>query len=367
LVELAGLPIKTDIEGNSIAELVQNPDKADWDKPVAVTRMFDRIRTNQYSYYDADGDGGMSPTSKDMLYNIAIDPDEKINLLRSSDPAVQQQALNIRTKLVRQLDSIQNIGVDLKNKILANYKFAPKPLAIPGTIEAEDYDEGGYGQTYFDADKVNSGGKYRTADGTDIYTTNDASGFFHLGGLSTGDWCNYTVKDYVNGGYKIGFRVRNSGSTPAVLQIYNRDVLLTELTVPASITTWQTISAPQVQLADSYSTRLKIKVKTGAGFELNSMKFEMVNLSNSDITANISRKCLVSTVITNGVLYLDLRTSDVITSLSIYDISGKLVDTRKVVGEQLMTYTSATNLRPSVYFLRVVDDYVASVEKFIVK
>jgi arylsulfatase A-like enzyme len=367
LVELSGLPIKTDIEGNSLAALIENPDKANWDKPVAVTRIFDRIRTSKWSYIDNDGNSATT-SNKDMLYDIENDPDELSNLLWPSQTKLPaQQVIDIRKRLVFQLDSIKNIGSDIKSKYTAKYKFTPKPLTIPGTIEAEDYDEGGYAHTYFDADKVNAGGKYRTADGTDIYTTNDANGLFHLGGLSTGDWCNYTVKDYLSGGYKIDFRVRNPGSTPAVLQLFNRDVLLTELTIPASIASWQTITTPQVQLLDQYSTRLRVRVKTGSGLEFNSMKFEMVNLSNSEITANISRKCLVSTVITNGVLQLDLSTSDVITSLAIYDISGKLVDTRKVVGEQVVVYQPTISLRPGVYFLRVVDDHVASVEKFIVK
>jgi arylsulfatase A-like enzyme len=367
LIELSGLPIKTDIEGNSLAALVENPDKADWDKPVAVTRIFDRVRTNRWSYIDADGNSATT-SSKDMLYDIENDPDELNNLLWSTQTRLPaQQVTAIRSRLVFQLDSIKNIGSDIKSKWIAKYKFTPKPLSIPGTIEAEDYDEGAYAHTYFDADKVNMGGQYRTADGTDIYTTNDFTGFFHLGGLSTGDWCNYTVKDFLKGGYKIDFRVRNPGSTPAVLQIFNRDALLVEVTVPASTTAWQTISAPQIVLAEQYSTRLKVKVKTGSGLEFNSMKFESVNLANTEITANISRKCLLSTIITNGVLYLDLSTSDIITSVSIYDVSGKLVDTSKILGEQMVTYTPATSLKAGVYFLRVLDDNVASVEKFIVK
>lgn len=368
LVELSGLPIKTDIEGNSIAALIENPAKADWDKPVAVTRIFDRIRTNKWSYCDMDGDGGANPTTSDMLYDIENDPNEFVNMLHSSYTGMPRaDVLKIRTRLVAQLDSIKNIGFNMKSKLLANYKFTPKSLTIPGTIEAEDYDEGGYEQTYFDADKVNSGGQYRTADGTDIFITDDASGAFHLGGFSTGDWCNYTVKDYLKGGYNVDFRVRNSGATPAVLQIYNRDQLLTELTIPGSTTSWQTIRAAQIELADQYSTRLRVKVKSGSGVEFNSMKFEMVNLSNPQITANISRKCLVSTIITDGVLYLDLQSSDVITSVAIYDLSGKLVSSSNVAGEQMVAYTPKAPLAPGIYFLRVQDDNEASVEKFIVK
>ena len=45
-----------------------------------------------------------------------------------------------------------------------------KPLAIPGTIQAEDYDLGGEGVAYHDTTAGNSGGAYRQ-DGVDIETS----------------------------------------------------------------------------------------------------------------------------------------------------------------------------------------------------
>ena len=121
LVELSGLPIKTDIEGNSIAALIENPTKADWDKPVAVTRQFDRIRTNKWSYCDMDGDGGANPTTRDMLYDIETDSNEWVNMLHSSYTAMpRSEVLKIRTRLVAQLDSIKNVGKDLKTKMPRN-------------------------------------------------------------------------------------------------------------------------------------------------------------------------------------------------------------------------------------------------------
>jgi hypothetical protein len=42
------------------------------------------------------------------------------------------------------------------------------PAAIPGTVEAENYDLGGQGVAYDDADASNNGGAYRPAEGVDL-------------------------------------------------------------------------------------------------------------------------------------------------------------------------------------------------------
>ena len=45
-------------------------------------------------------------------------------------------------------------------------------IAIPGTVEAEDFDEGGEGVSYHDVDERNVPGDYRTSVGLDIYDMN---------------------------------------------------------------------------------------------------------------------------------------------------------------------------------------------------
>src|SRR5437660_8098579 len=50
---------------------------------------------------------------------------------------------------------------------LASTPALGMPSVIPGTIQAEDFDNGGEGVAYHDEDAVNSGGLYRTT-GVDI-------------------------------------------------------------------------------------------------------------------------------------------------------------------------------------------------------
>lgn len=364
LIELAGLPLKTDIEGNSLAPLIENPDHTVWDKPVLVSRVFDRLRTNQWSYVR-----DRTNSAKNMLYDIENDPFEFDNLLFKDQkvlPATQVQA--IKAMLDKKLDSLVNIGQNIKKKIADKYVFTPKILQIPGKIEAEDYDEGGYLQTHYDAkDTVNIGGKYRTADAIDIYTSDDLSGVFQVQGLSEGDWMNYSVSDYIPGIYNISFRVKNPNSLPGTLQILNRDSLLGELVIPASVNNWITLQLPKISLPKQNSVRIQIKVKSGKEIQFNYTEWELMINTHVNFRANIKRKTLQNKVADKGILFLDLTSTDIWPNLSVYNNFGQLLFSENVPGEQKIAYHMKSKLKPGVYFLKISDDQVSSIEYFLVK
>ena len=77
----------------------------------------------------------------------------------------------------------------------APYERAPyggAPVALPGTIEAEDYDVGGEGLTYHDTESANLGGAYRTSEGVDLEARDD--GGVQLAYVEDGEWVEYTVE-----------------------------------------------------------------------------------------------------------------------------------------------------------------------------
>jgi len=61
---------------------------------------------------------------------------------------------------------------------------------IPGIIEAENYDVGGQGVSYFDSDPANQGGVYRN-DGVDI--VGDSTIGYKVGFTVAGEWLEYTI------------------------------------------------------------------------------------------------------------------------------------------------------------------------------
>jgi alpha-L-fucosidase len=80
-----------------------------------------------------------------------------------------------------------------------------KANAIPGIIEAEDYDHGCPGDAYGDRDDINEGGLYRPDGGVDIGEC--TAGGYTLGWTHIGEWTAYTARVAPSGRYRITFHV----------------------------------------------------------------------------------------------------------------------------------------------------------------
>ena len=80
-----------------------------------------------------------------------------------------------------------NAGASTSSGAVIVHVLAPPPstpfggtaAAIPGVIEAENFDEGGEGTAYHDLTMGNTPGKYRQTD-VDIETTSDVGGGYSL-------------------------------------------------------------------------------------------------------------------------------------------------------------------------------------------
>lgn len=108
-------------------------------------------------------------------------------------------------------------------------------------IQAEDFDLGGEGVAYHDADAANSGGQYRTDEGVDIEITSDAGGGFHIAGTSSGEWLEYTVWVQEPGFYDLRLRYASAAVGSVQVDSYGEDRTGT-WTLPASggSETWTT-------------------------------------------------------------------------------------------------------------------------------
>lgn len=88
--------------------------------------------------------------------------------------------------------------------------FHGAPAAIPGTIQAEDFDTGGEAVAYQDADAGNNGGQYRPLEDVDIENCSDAGGGYNVGWMASGEWLEYTVDVATAGEYRIDVRVASN-------------------------------------------------------------------------------------------------------------------------------------------------------------
>ena len=74
--------------------------------------------------------------------------------------------------------------------------------AVPGTIQAEDFRDGGY----WDSTTGNYGNRYRTTD-VDIEGTGDSGGGFGVGWIAPGEWLEYAIHVQTAGSYDLSARV----------------------------------------------------------------------------------------------------------------------------------------------------------------
>ncbi|OQW96253.1 MAG: hypothetical protein BWK77_05670, partial [Verrucomicrobia bacterium A1] len=80
-------------------------------------------------------------------------------------------------------------------------------LAVPGTIQIENFDAGGEGVAYHDTTVANEGGAYRPTERVDIAASTGASNGYLVGWTKLGEWLKYTVNVAVPGLHIVRIRV----------------------------------------------------------------------------------------------------------------------------------------------------------------
>ena len=118
--------------------------------------------------------------------------------------------------------------------------------AVPGTVQAENYDTGGQGVAYNVTSTNGSANSYRS-DGVDLEATTDTGGGYDLGWTGSGQWFNYTVNVATAGTYTVGLRVAAPSAITDALHIDNSSGtdLSGDVNLPATggYQDWTTVNA----------------------------------------------------------------------------------------------------------------------------
>jgi len=130
--------------------------------------------------------------------------------------------------------------------------YGGTPVALPeGTIQAENFDEGGSGVAYADTTAGNNGGVYRTAGGDNVDIGSKTGGGFYVGWTRPTEWLKYSVDVTAAGTYTLDVSIANKGTaTPFRVRVDGLDVT-GPMTAPdtGDWQRWQVISKPGIPLA----------------------------------------------------------------------------------------------------------------------
>lgn len=164
---------------------------------------------------------------------------------------IDQEGVYILTALITLSDGteVSSQGVTIVANI-PQQPYGGSAHAIPGIIQAEEFDLGGNGFAYYDDSEGNeSTADFRMNADVDIEeTTDDASGY-NLGYTTAGEWLEYTVDVQSAGTYNLEVRVACDGDDRTV-DVEIGDVEINDIAIPntGGWQTWETVTVPNVSL-----------------------------------------------------------------------------------------------------------------------
>ncbi len=151
--------------------------------------------------------------------------------------------------------------------------YLGSPVAIPGTVNAENFDNGGEGVAYHDTTAGNSGGQYRN---TDVDIELSSEGGYDVGWIAAGEWLNYTVNVGSSGNYTVQLRVASPGGASFHVGFNG-----------PSAGQWQVVSVPATGGWQNWAT-VNVPVTLGAGtqqmtlyFDTGGMNIRYANVASS--------------------------------------------------------------------------------------
>ena len=121
--------------------------------------------------------------------------------------------------------------------------YSGVPVAVPGRVEAENFDRGGDSVSYHDSTAGNAGGAYRA---TDVDLQACAEGGYNLGWTAAGEWLNYTVNVAAAGNYVAQLRVASPSGASLHAGFNTASHVWVTVAVPATggWQTWTTVYVP---------------------------------------------------------------------------------------------------------------------------
>src|SRR5580692_1762507 len=124
--------------------------------------------------------------------------------------------------------------------------YGGTPAAVPGTVQAANYDTGGQGVAY-NVTSINGTANSYRSDGVDLEVTSDTGGGYNLGWTANGQWFKYTVNVATAATYTVTFRVAALDAVTDGFHISNSSGtnLSGSVNVPATGAwqTWENVTA----------------------------------------------------------------------------------------------------------------------------
>lgn len=191
---------------------------------------------------------------------------------------------------------------------LSSAPFGGIARSLPGIVQAEDFDNGGEGVAFHDADA------YRGA-AVDVEPTADVGGGYDLTSTLAGEWLNYSVNAAAAGLYTFSARVASAEGGGVFHLEFNGANKTGPIVMPntGGLQTWQTLSVSNVPLdAGPQVMRLVMDNNGASGFVGNFNYFQAaLTLSNNPPTIFLTAPLNLSSFLAPANITVSANASDI--------------------------------------------------------
>ena len=238
--------------------------------------------------------------------------------------------------------------------------FFGAPIVIPGTIEAEDFDDGGEGLSYHDADELNIPGDYRPDESVDIYDRLGTG--FHIGNAIAGEWYEYSVDIQKEGMYEVTAHIA-TGYNGGQFQI-SIDTIHSEIVNVTSTHSNLKTEPFAIEMYLYPGTKImRFSVISNPTFNIDKITFDLKNATSS-IDLEVEKPFEIFQNNT-GEIVVKQNSVNNNTKIELYSLIGNLL---KVVNNPSQRESIQTNDLPSgIYIVRVSNSAESFSKKVVIK
>lgn len=267
-----------------------------------------------------------------------------------------EEAGNYSIKVVVITNSNEEVKGSSSVKVVEpNKPYQGKTATIPGTIEAENYDEGASGMAYYDqseGNKCDDFTNYYREDDVDLKEISDGVA---VGSFQGDEWMAYTVDVKEDGEYEVTMRLGEGGDSGSLsVELDESDVTMkVSVKKLGSWGVFEEVALQNVTLKKGVQT-MTIK-NTGSWIDVDWIKFKKVGGSGVDETFAAPIAIGPNPASTEVKVYG-------VTPISVEIISAEGVVVKKSNDDVI----SVADLQEGNYMIRIVTDNGVTVKKLVV-
>lgn len=225
--------------------------------------------------------------------------------------------------------------------------YTGEALAIPGVVEAENYNKGGAEVAYHDGSEGNEGGKLRKDD-VDIYQPNMG---MVVGYCEKGDWMKYSVKVAADGEYEISALVAGENGTGSFVLYMDDERIGDEIVNDGKgLGSYSTVSGGKATLkAGEHNLKLEI---TNDWIDIDYIEFKAVAAEPS---TPVEATPTDTGDVTSKFVNIKLNATDVEAGFQVFDLMGTHVASFKArsMGEAVQIWKNMSVSRArGAYMIR---------------